>query len=897
MTLTAYNALGSNTKTRSNYITVCNEAILYPTTISMDYPAGGNQHYTGTLANLQSADGNCVVLYSDTTGAGIADAAFMRFIASTSYTQNQILGAMVELREMVNDQGDNDTVSRPSWDKPDCTIYPLPAQLTNYSFTIPPSEVFDDSGNVMMGLCNFPHTTYIPITVSVDLVRFHLYLTPSGGSPPTANFTGNPTTGTPPLAVAFTDTSTGGPTAWSWTFGDGGTSTVQNPSHTYTAVNQYTVALKVTNQYGNNTNTKTNYINVGNAPVANFTGTPTSGTAPLAVTFTDSSTNSPTAWSWTFGDGGTSTAQNPSHTYTVANTYTVALKATNQYGNNTNTKSNYITVTGSAPVANFTGTPTSGTAPLAVTFTDSSTNSPTVWSWTFGDGGTSTAQNPSHTYTVANTYTVALKATNQYGNNTNTKSNYITVTSSGGTPVYQINGAGPAVSPFVADEDYSGGSNGNTGANVDTSHVTNPAPMAVYQTYRVDTCTYTLPGLTPSTNYTVRLHFNEGFETGPNQRQFNVSIQGTQVLTNFDIYAVAGGKDIANIQQFTATADSNGHIVIAFTRGVYDAPVISGIEIITTSGGSAPTANFTGTPTIGTPPLAVSFTDTSTGSPTSWSWNFGDSNTSTVQNPSHTYSTVGQYTVALTATNQYGNNTMTKTNYINVGNAPVANFSGTPTSGGAPLAVSFTDSSTNSPTAWSWNFGDSNTSTVQNPSHTYSTTGSYTVALKATNQYGNNTNTKTNYITVGSAPVAAFSGTPTSGAAPLAVAFTDSSTNSPTVWSWNFGDSNTSTVQNPSHTYTATGQYTVALKATNQYGNNTNTKTNYITVSSGGTPVYQIDCGSTSAVSPFAADNYYSGGSTSSTSATIDTSKVTNPAPWRCTRLIGWTPPPIPSRA
>ncbi len=146
--------------------------------------------------------------------------------------------------------------------------------------------------------------------------------------------------------------------------------------------------------------------------------------------------------------------------------------------------------------------------------------------------------------------------------------------------------------------------------------------------------------------------------------------------------------------------------------------------------------------------------------------------------------------------------------------------------------MTFTDSSTNSPTAWSWNFGDSNTSTVQNPSHTYSSAGTYTVALTATNAYGNNTNTKSNYISVTSgAPVANFSGTPTSGTAPVTVAFTDSSTDSPTSWSWNFGDTSTSTVQNPSHTYTASGTYTVALTATNANGNNTNTKTNYITVS------------------------------------------------------------------
>ena len=254
-------------------------------------------------------------------------------------------------------------------------------------------------------------------------------------------------------------------------------------------------------------------------------------------------------------------------------------------------------------------------------------------------------------------------------------------------------------------------------------------------------------------------------------------------------------------------------------------------------GGSAPVANFTGNPTSGAAPLAVNFTDTSTNTPTSWSWTFGDSNTSTAQNPSHTYSSTGSYTVALTATNSYGNNTNTKNNYITVGNPPVANFSGTPTTGNAPLAVTFTDSSTNSPTAWSWNFGDSNTSNVQNPSHTYASAGTYTVALTAYNAYGNNTNTKTNYIVVnssGNPPVANFSGTPTSGNAPLTVAFTDASTNTPTSWSWTFGDSTTSTVQNPSHTYSSAGSYTVALTAYNQYGNNTNTKTSYITVSSGG---------------------------------------------------------------
>jgi PKD repeat protein len=164
-------------------------------------------------------------------------------------------------------------------------------------------------------------------------------------------------------------------------------------------------------------------------PTASFTASPTSGTAPLAVSFTDTSTGSPTSWSWDFGDGSTSTQQNPTHSYSSAGTYTVALTATNSAGSNTTSKANYITVNAPPPpTANFTATPTSGTAPLTVNFTDTSTGSPTAWSWNFGDGGTSTQQNPSHTYSSAGTYTVTLTASNSGGSNTLTKTNYITVT-------------------------------------------------------------------------------------------------------------------------------------------------------------------------------------------------------------------------------------------------------------------------------------------------------------------------------------------------------------------------------------------------------------------------------------------------------------------------------------
>jgi uncharacterized protein (TIGR02145 family) len=263
------------------------------------------------------------------------------------------------------------------------------------------------------------------------------FTTETAGSAPEAAFSANPTSGTAPLSVNFTDQSANNPTSWLWEFGDGTTSNERNPQKTYNATGTYTVKLTATNSHGSNAHTKNNFITVnaaGSAPVAAFTGNPTSGTAPLTVSFTDQSTHNPTSWLWEFGDGTTSTQRNPQKTYNTAGTYTVKLTATNAHGSNTHTKNNFITVNaaGSAPVAAFTGSPTSGTAPLTVSFTDQSTNSPTNWQWNFGDGNNSSQQNPQHTYQNAGTYTVQLTVANNHGSNSHTKNNYITVTSGGG---------------------------------------------------------------------------------------------------------------------------------------------------------------------------------------------------------------------------------------------------------------------------------------------------------------------------------------------------------------------------------------------------------------------------------------------------------------------------------
>jgi PKD repeat protein len=170
---------------------------------------------------------------------------------------------------------------------------------------------------------------------------------------------------------------------------------------------------------------------VSKVPVAVFSASPTSGNASLDVTFTDSSIGTPTSWNWNFGDGTGSTEKSPKHTYSTAGTYTVKLTVTNAAGSNTATKSNFITVAGTTAqksVINCWGSPRSGTAPLTVTFKDNSAGSPTAWNWSFGDGKSSTLQNPKHTYSAAGSYTVKLTVTNTAGSTSVTKYNYITVT-------------------------------------------------------------------------------------------------------------------------------------------------------------------------------------------------------------------------------------------------------------------------------------------------------------------------------------------------------------------------------------------------------------------------------------------------------------------------------------
>jgi PKD repeat protein len=292
-----------------------------------------------------------------------------------------------------------------------------------------------------------------------------------------------------------------------------------------------------------------------------------------------------------------------------------------------------------------------------------------------------------------------------------------------------------------------------------------------------------------------------------------------------------------------AISTNQNPVHVFTTAGTYDviltASNINGTnststQIVASARPVFPVAAFTASSTTGNAPLRVTFTDKSRGSPTSWSWDFGDGGTSTQKNAVHVFTTTGTYNVNLTASN--GNGVSSTSAQIVVSAKPVlpvAAFTASSTTGIAPLTVSFTDKSTGSPNVWKWDFGDKSTSTVNNPTHTYSRAGKYTVTLTVTNSARSNKITKSNYIVVVNAlkpPVAAFTAAPLSGKASLTVTFTDKSTNNPASWSWDFGDKSTSTDKNPVHKYTKAGKYTVSLTVKNAAGSNTKRISDYVTV-------------------------------------------------------------------
>ncbi len=282
---------------------------------------------------------------------------------------------------------------------------------------------------------------------------------------------------------------------------------------------------------------------------------------------------------------------------TVANgtAYTYTVTATNGEGTSGQSASATATPQASVTAPSVPGSvaATAGNASVALSWAASTGSAPITYNVYRGTsaGGENTAaiatKLTSTTYADSNLtdgtrYYYTVSATNSTGNS-NPSAEVSATPQASSSALIQIDAGGSGVSPFAADTDFNNGSESNTTAAISTAGVTNAAPVAIYQSVRwAPAFTYIMPGLTAGSSYTVRLHFAELTFTGSGQRVFNVAINGTSVLSNFDVYATAGGQNKALVEQFTATADALGQITVSFSRGTADNPEVAGIEVVGT---------------------------------------------------------------------------------------------------------------------------------------------------------------------------------------------------------------------------------------------------------------------------------------------------------------------------
>ncbi|MCB0575636.1 MAG: PKD domain-containing protein, partial [Saprospiraceae bacterium] len=421
----------------------------------------------------------------------------------------------------------------------------------------------------------------------------------------------------------------------------------------------YDVTLVATSPGGSSTYTQPGFIVVQSPPTAGFSAQVNGA----VVNFTNGSVNA-TSYSWEFGDGSTSSAANPMHTYLTDGTYTVMLTATNNCGSVTFTQEVTIVL---PPTANFTADVTSGCSPLTVQFSNQSSPNATGFSWTF-DGGTPTAstdENPVVIWENEGVYSVMLIASNPAGNDTS----FMTIT---------VNGLPTA------------------GFSSQT------AGLAVVLT--------------------------------------NNSVNATSYMWDF------GDNETSMEVNPTHTYASTGTytVTLVATNPCGSVEITSTVEIQ----GAAPLAEFKAIEDTGCAPFSVSFSDLSAGNPSSWKWSFPGAtpDTSDLQNPTVLYNTTGVYPVTLIVTNLYGEDTLTLTDMITVLDLPVTVFNYVEDQG----TVTFTNQSSGA-LSYMWNFGDGSTSDEANPVHTYTEPGTYTVELTAINICGASTLQQTLVITVVSA--------------------------------------------------------------------------------------------------------------------------------------------------
>ncbi len=519
-------------------------------------------------------------------------------------------------------------------------------------------------------------------------------------------------------------------------------------------------------------------------PVANFTSNVTNGSAPLTVQYTDTSAGSPTSWNWNFGDGQSSTVENPTHTYSEVGNYNVTLNVTNSAGSSSLTQSNYVS-TGSSVITNNNGIDIYVANSAGVKY-----NMP--------NGVTTAAQYGGVYPYVPNTYYIAeggggtnpiqlstdpTNKVGQFTTTTNQTGTFYVVFSGGighlddGILMLAVNGTLPSdFSVTLQSSGYTYTLPAPAITNPSTSSLTNITYVtdALNETFNSSDFIYGTQSWKPANTANYPIFNGENMTSASSQFHLmfiDLDVGGfvTNAIANeindgsITVHYTFNNLPSTSFASFGAygwfSACNWGTGIPQYSNSAQDGFNVEGLPVVT------PVANFTANTTSGNAPETVQFTDTSSNSPTTWNWDFGDGGSSTLQNPTYTYTTPGIYNVTLTSGNSAGNNTIVESNLINVGNylAPVSGFTENTTSGLNPLNVQFNDQSTGTITSYYWTFGDGGSSTLQDPSYTYNTPGTYTVTETVSGPGGNNTAIQTNVITVFNSTPPNVTATPDSG--------------------------------------------------------------------------------------------------------------------------------------
>jgi len=404
VTLIATGAGGSDTLTRTDYVTVQGAptggftSTQVQNTVSFTNTSADATSYTWTFGDgnvstdanpthTYAADGVYTVVLAATNSCGttfVEQTVTIITVPVAAFTFNGAIGCSPFLVQFDNTSSDNATSIE----------WTFEGGVPGTSSEENPVVTWDAPGVYNVTLVASNQAGSSTATASITVI---------GG--PSAGFTSQ----TAGLSVIFSNSSQNGGT-YSWDFGDGTTSQEENPTHTYAGTGTYTVVLTAYNECGTSTYTQVVTIE-GSAPLVSFTSDTQKGCAGVTVQFTDQSAGDPVSWQWTFegGNPATSSEQNPSVTYATPGTYAVTLQATNIYGSNTSTQPGYVTIIG-APLAGFNYSAVLGT----VTFTSTSQGADS-YAWNFGDGGTSNEANPVHVYDQSGAYTVTLTVTNDCG--------------------------------------------------------------------------------------------------------------------------------------------------------------------------------------------------------------------------------------------------------------------------------------------------------------------------------------------------------------------------------------------------------------------------------------------------------------------------------------------------